>query len=74
MVVEVNVFDAQAHTFHDAQSGAVEDFCHEAGDAAHVADDGEGFGVGEDGGESFGAGGVGEVGRERHFDLEDGSV
>jgi len=39
-----------------------------------VADDLDGFGVGEDGGESLRAGGVGEVGRKFDFDLENVSI
>ena len=73
-VVEVHVFDAQAHTFHDAESATVKDFGHEAGNAAHVIDDFHGFGMGEDSGQTFWAGGVGEVGRERHVSLENDPV
>lgn len=75
MVAEVYVFDAQSKTFHETQSGAVEDLCHtctcaalrrkcrcELGNAAHFADDGKGFLLGEDNGKGFGFLGADDVG------------
>ncbi len=53
VVAKINVFDAQAETFHEAQAGAVEELGHEFGDSVHVVDDGHGFLMGEDGGEGF---------------------
>ena len=74
MIVEVDVFDAQAQAFHDAKAAAVEDFCHEAGYAAHVCDDLDGFLMGEDDGKSFRAGGIGEVWRKLDVFLKDCAV
>ena len=54
-VLEVDVFDAQADTFHEAQARAVEDLGHEFEDAVHVVDHVQSFFAGEDGGEAFGA-------------------
>lgn len=73
-VAEVYVFDAEADAFHEAESAAVEDFCHELGDAAHVGDEGAGFGRGEDDGEGFGFFGADDVGGRVNFDLEDMTV
>nr|WP_288090700.1 hypothetical protein [Roseiflexus sp.] len=36
VVAKVDVFDAQAEAFHQAQSASVEDFCHELGDVTPV--------------------------------------
>lgn len=44
------------------------------GDAAHPADDGKGFGVGEDRGQGFGFFGADDVGGDVHFHLEDVAV
>lgn len=73
-VGEVDVFDTQTQTFHDAKPGAIEYLCHEAGGSAHQANDLDGFGLGEYGGKPFGAGCVGEVWREGEVDLENGAV
>lgn len=51
---EIQVFDAQAQAFDDAQAGAVEDFCHELVGAGEGVDDALDFAFGEDGGEAFG--------------------
>ena len=59
-VFEVEVFNAQAEAFHEAQAGAVEELGHEFAWSGHVVDDGEGFVMGEDGGEAFGTFGSGE--------------
>lgn len=53
MVAEVNILDAQAKTFHQPESGAVEEPGHELGYAVHFFDDGDGFVVGEDRWEGF---------------------
>ena len=74
MVVEINVFDAQAHTFHEAESASIQDFSHELSYAAHVVDNLYGFGMCEDGGEAFGAGRIGEVGRKCHVYLENDPI
>lgn len=58
VILEVNIFDAQAQTFHESQSAAVHDLRHEFVAAIKVGDDGAGFVFGEDGGDalaSFGA-------------------
>lgn len=73
-VAEVYVFDAEAEAFHEAQSGAVEDLGHELGDVFEVGDDGEGFLVGEDGGEGFGFFGADDVGGELDVLVEDVAV
>ena len=55
MVFKVNVFDAQAHTFHDAQSAAVHDLSNEFICTAEVGDKAFDFIFGEDDWNSFGA-------------------
>lgn len=73
-VVEVEVFDAQAHTFHDAEPGAVHDLCHQAGRSPHPADDLHGFGVGQNCRKPLRAGCLGEVGRQLDIHLQDGTI
>jgi len=53
MIAEVYVFDAQAQTLGQAQAAAVEDLCHELGNACHFVDNGHGFLMGEDHGQGF---------------------
>ncbi len=53
VVVKIHVFDAQSETFHEAESGSVEDLRHEFVDAVEVGDDGADFVFGEDGGDAF---------------------
>lgn len=53
VVVKVHIFDTQPETFHEAESGAVEDLRHEFVDAVEVGDDGADFVFGEDGGDAF---------------------
>jgi hypothetical protein len=48
---KVDVFDAEAHTFHEAEARAEEKLSHQFGDAVHFGDDGEGFISRENGGE-----------------------
>ena len=55
MVVEVNVFHAQAHTFHDAQSAAVHDLGDEFVRSHEAREEPLDFVFGEDGGDGFGA-------------------
>jgi hypothetical protein len=73
-ITEVNVFDAQAETFHEAESASVEDFGHELGKPSHVVDNGEGFLLGEDGGKGFGFFGADEVGGEFDFLVENVAI
>ena len=73
-VAEVDVFDAQADAFHEAEAGAVEDFGHELGDAGHFGDDGAGFVGGEDDGEGFGFLGADGVGGQVYLGLEDVAI
>ncbi len=73
-IAEVYVFDAEAGTFHEAQTAAEEDLCHELGDSAHFGDDGEGFGVGEDDGEGFGFLGANDVGGKVNLGLKNMAV
>jgi hypothetical protein len=74
VVTKVYVFDAQAQAFHQAQAGAVEELGHEFGDAGHVVDDSEGFGMGEDGREGARFFSADNVGGEFDFLLEDMAV
>ena len=74
MVAEVDIFDAQADAFHQAQAAAVEEFCHQLRQAGHPIENGEGFLVGEDGGEGLGFFGADEVGGEVDVFLEDVTV
>jgi len=73
-VAEVDVFDAQAHTFHQAQAAAVEELGHELGRTAHFGDDEHGFLVGEDNGQGFGFFGADEVGGDLDLFLKDLAV
>ena len=59
MVVEVEIFDTQAQAFHNAKPATVHDFCHDTSGSTHLADHFHRFGVCENGGESFGSGGIG---------------
>ena len=70
MVAEVYILDTEADAFHEAKSGAVEEFCHELGGALHFVDDGDGFVVGEDGWEGFGFFGADDVCGEFDLDVE----
>jgi hypothetical protein len=62
MLVKVNIFDAQAHTFHDANSAAIEDFCHQSRQSMHKIDNGHGFSVGKYCGQAFRAGWIDKFG------------
>lgn len=62
VVAEVDVFDAQAQAFHQAQARAIEQLGHEPGNAVHAVEDGAGFLGGEDGGQGFGFFGAKDVG------------
>ena len=73
-VAEVDIFDAEADAFHEAQAAAVEEFCHELGDAGHFCDDCDGFGLGEDDGECFGLLGADDIGGEFEVGLQDVAV
>lgn len=65
-VFKIDVLDAKADAFHEAQAGAVEYLRHEFVDAVHLGDDAHDFLAAKDGGESFGAFGRRE---EDGFDL-----
>lgn len=65
-VFKVDVFDAQAQTFHEAQAGAIENLRHEFVQPIHPVDDADDLFAAEDGGEAFGSFGGGE---EDGFDL-----
>jgi len=75
VVGEIEVFDAQAQTFHQAQSAAVQDLSHQAVDTLHVFDDGFGLLFREHGWDMFGFGGA-EVtdGGLVQFDLQDMAI
>jgi len=60
LVFEVNILDAQADTFHQAQARAIEQLCHEFVDAVELGDDTQGLVAGEDSGEAFRSFGTGE--------------
>jgi len=75
VVVEVDVFDAKAKTFHKAQAAAIENLSHKFIDAAKVGNDGAGFVFGEDGGDAFVFfGAQGGKGGFFELDLEDVTV
>ena len=59
-VLEVQIFNAEADTFHQAQAGAVQDLRHEFVCASELVEDADGLCAGEDGGQSFGTFGAGE--------------
>ena len=74
MIAEVNILDAQAHTFHQAQAAAIEQFCHELRQAGHFGDDGHGFLVGEDDGEGLGFFGADGIRGDIHLDVKNVAV
>jgi len=55
MMVEVNVFNAKAHGFHEAQPAAVHDLGDEFVCASEIGNEALDFIFGEDGGNGFGA-------------------
>ena len=71
MIFKVNVLDAKAQTFHEAESGAVHNLRHKFVWACHVGDDGAHFFYGENVGDSFSFFGSDEVeGGLVEFDVE----
>lgn len=58
---QVHVFDAQADTIHEPQSGAVKEACHQVRCAVQVSEECLDFGAGEDDGEALGAFGGGDA-------------
>jgi len=56
VILEIEIFDAQAQAFHEAQAAAIHDLGHEAIDATRFLNDSEGFGFGKHGGDLFGFG------------------
>lgn len=59
MLAEVDIFDAQAEGFEEAEAGAVEEEGDELVDAGDAVDNGAGFLFGEDGGQVLGRLGAG---------------
>lgn len=55
VLVEVEVLNTEADAFHEAESGAVEQFSDQLAGAGEAGDDAEGLVSGEDGGEALGA-------------------
>jgi hypothetical protein len=53
VIVKVHVFDTQPETFHEAESGAIEDLRHEFVNAVEVGDNGADFIFGENSRDSF---------------------
>lgn len=51
---EIHIFDAQAETFHQAQTAAVKQARHEQMDTGHLRQDPLHFGPGQHGGQTFG--------------------
>lgn len=70
-VSEVEIFEAQADAFHEAQAAAVEELSHQKVGAGEVLEDGLDFAPGEDGWDAFRAAGAQGVDRQVEFDLED---
>lgn len=60
MVLEVNILDAQADAFHEAQAAAVEELGHQFVGAVQAVQELPDLFAGEDGGEAFGSFGRGE--------------
>ncbi len=73
-ISEIDIFDAEAETFHQAKSRAIEDLRHEFGDAGHAVDDGERLRAREDDGERFGFFGADNGGGDFNFPLENVAV
>jgi len=63
MLSEVQIFDPEAHAFHEAQATAIQEFGHHLMFIGHVAQDGLDFGFGEHHREMFGLFGVNDVGQ-----------
>jgi hypothetical protein len=74
VVLEIEVLDAQAEAFHEAQAAAVEELGHELVFAGEVAEDEADLVAAEDSGDA--AGGAGAGGADRRFEglAEDGAV
>lgn len=59
-VVEIHILDAQADTFHETQTRTIEKLSHEFVRTVKLVYHSQGFGMGEDRGETFGAFGIGQ--------------
>lgn len=71
VVAEVEVFDAQAECFHQAQAAAVEELGHETVVAFELGDDGVSLGAGKNDGELGRAADTFDAGDEVEFAVED---
>ena len=63
VIFKIDIFDAKTQTFHEAESAAIHDLCHEFVWASHVGDDGAHFFYGEYVGDAFSFFGSDEVER-----------
>ena len=63
VLAEVEVFDAQAHTFHQAEAGAIEQFGHQLMVAGHLSEDGLNFVFSEHNRKAFGLFGANDIER-----------
>lgn len=54
MLSEVQIFDPEAHAFHEAQATAIQEFGHHLMFIGHVAQNGLDFGFGEHHRQTFG--------------------
>ena len=71
VIFKIDIFDAKTQTFHEAESAAIHDLCHEFVWACHVGDDGAHFFYGEYVGDAFSFFGSDEVeGGLVEFDVE----
>ena len=68
--VEIDVFDSEGQAFGEAESGAIEQACHEEFVTVEECEHGADFGGGEDNGEAFGADGVGDFADLAEFPVE----
>ena len=71
---EVQIFDTQAHTFHEAQAAPIQEFSHHLIFIRHMPQDGLHFGFGQDDGQALGLFGPDNIGQRLQLLLQDFAV
>jgi len=74
VLIEVDIFDSKRQAFREAESGAIEQACHEVFATVEECEHGADLGGGEDDGEAFGADRAGELADIAEFPVEHLSV
>lgn len=69
-VTKIDILDAQAQAFHQAQTAAIQDPGHQLGHTIHPGDHLHGFGVGQDDRQRFGFFGAQDLFRDFDLHLE----